>query len=294
MAPMLDGRICRMSLIIPALALLVLAFSLTPQPAALHAQLSPIAFNGAAVNSTMRDLALEFPDRSAGSGNDRSVATQVADSLSRSGFSVSTDQFAAESGHGQRILENVVASRAGSATGAGSVVVVDPTDEPGVAGMSGTAMRMELGRVLGGQALDRQVVLASVSGAPGAAGAQRLAERLPRPVDAVLVLGDVASLRHVQPMIVPWGAGAALAPARLRTTLASALAGQAGIHPGAPHFFSQLAHLAFPLTISAQGPFIAQGLPAVELSFSGERGPAPGGRALGAGRLGAVGQGVLE
>src|SRR5579875_3358895 len=108
MASMLDGRIYRMSLIIPALALLVLAFSLTPQPHALHSALSPIAFDGAAVNSTMRELALDYPDRTAGSSQDGQLAGRVASSLTRSGFSVSTDRFAA----GRRVLENVVATRA--------------------------------------------------------------------------------------------------------------------------------------------------------------------------------------
>ncbi len=294
MATMLDGRIYRMSLIIPALALLVLAFSISAQPGGLHSALSPIAFDGAAVNTTMRDLALEYPGRTPGSHSDQRVATEVSDSLAHSGFTVSTDQFAAQTGHGQRVLENVVATRAGSATGEGSVVVIAPRGEAGVAGMSGTAMLMELGRVLGGEALDRPMVLASVSGAPGAVGAQRLAARLPRPVDAVIVLGDVASTRRTQPLIVPWGTSNLIAPARLRNTLSAALSSQGRVRAAAPHLLSQLAHLAFPLTVSEQGPFVAQGIPAIDFSLSGERGPTESGSALGGGRLGGIGQGVLS
>jgi hypothetical protein len=293
MATMLDGRIYRMSLIIPALALLVLAFSISAQPGGLHSALSPIAFNGAAVNTTMRDLALEYPGRTPGSRSDQRVATEVSDSLDHDGFTVSTDRFAAQTGHGQTVLQNVVATRAGSATGEGSVVVIAPRDEPGVAGMSGTAMLMELGRVLGGEALDRPIVLASVSGAQGAVGARRLAARLPRPVDAVIVLGDVASTRHTQPLIVPWGTSNVIAPARLRNTLSAALSGQSRIRPAALHLLSQLAHLAFPLTVSEQGPFVAQGIPAIDFSLSGERGPSASGSAVGAGKLGGIGQGVL-
>jgi hypothetical protein len=293
MASMLDGRIYRMSLVIPALALLVLAFSLTAQPAGLQSALSPFAFDGSAVNTTMRDLAVRYPDRTAGSPSDRQLAGRLASSLARSGFSVSAEQFSGGTVHGRRVLENVVATRAGSATGAGSVVVVAPRDEPGVAGTSGTAMLLELGRVLGGEALDRQIVLASVSGAQGSAGAMRLAARLPRPVDAVIVLGDVASVERTQPFLVPWGADDSIAPVRLLRTLSAALSSQGGIHPSAPHVLSQLAHLAFPLTISAQGAFIAQGLPAVELSLSGERGPSASDPAVGAGALGGIGQGVL-
>ncbi|HET9123524.1 MAG TPA: hypothetical protein VFN65_01415 [Solirubrobacteraceae bacterium] len=287
---MLDGRIYRMSLIIPALALLVLAFSLTPQPAGLHSALSPIAFNGTAVNSSMRELALQYPSRRPGSAGDRHIAATVGGALGRSGFSVSTDRFV----EGRRVLENVVASRAGSATGSGAVVVVAPRGQPGVAGLSGTAMLMELASVLGGQALQRPVVLASVSGGAGSVGALRLAAQLPRPVDAVVVLGDVASTPRVQPVLIPWGGVPSIAPPRLRNTLSSALAVQARVHAAVPRVLSQLAHLAFPFTVSAQGPFIAQGLPAIDLSFSGERGPRPGGRAVAAGALGGIGQGVLE
>jgi hypothetical protein len=293
MATMLDGRIYRMSLIIPALALLVLAFSISAQPRGLHSALSPIAFDGAAVNSTMRDLALKYPDRTPGSGSDRRVAGRVSRSLAKNGFTVSTDQFAAQTGHGQTVLENVVATRAGAATGEGSVVVIAPRDEPGVAGMSGTAMLIELGRVLGGEALDRPIVLASVSGAQGAVGAQRLAARLPRPVDAVIVLGDVASTRRAQPLLVSWGTSNLIAPARLRNTLSAALSSQSGVHPAAPHLLSQLAHLAFPLTVSEQGPFVGQGIGAIDFSLSGERGPWASGSALGGGGLGGIGQGVL-
>ncbi|HLI59224.1 MAG TPA: hypothetical protein VKV21_06120 [Solirubrobacteraceae bacterium] len=290
---MLDGRIYRMSLIAPALALLVLAFSLTPRPAALHATLSPIAFDGSAVNATMRDLAARYPHRTAGSESDRRIAGRVASSLARSGFTVSSDLFAADTVHGRRVLENVIATRAGAATGAGSVVVVAPRDGPGVAGMSGTAMLLELGRVLGGEALDRGIVLASVSGGEGAAGVTRLAARLPRPVDAVVVLGDVASVDRAQPYLVPWGADGAIAPPRLLSTLSGALAGQAGIHAATPGALSQVARLAFPFTVSAQGPFVGEGLPAVDLSLSGERGPSAAGAAVGAGALGGIGQGVL-
>ena len=293
MATMLDGRIYRMSLIIPALALLVLAFSISAQPGGLHSALSPIAFDGTAVNTSMRDLALEYPDRTPGSDDDRKLAADVSGSLRRNGFTVSTDAFAAQTGHGRRVLQNIVATRAGSATGEGSIVVIAPRNEPGVAGMSGTAMLIELSRVLGGEALDRPVVLASVSGAQGAVGAQQLAARLPRPVDAVIELGDVASTQRVQPLLVPWGTSNRIAPARLRNTLASALSGQSGVHPAEPHLISQLAHLAFPLTVSQQGPFIAQGIAAIDFSLSGERGPRASAPALGAGRLGGIGQGVL-
>jgi hypothetical protein len=295
MAPMLDGRIYRMSLVIPALALVVLAFSLTGQPGALRSSLAPVAFNAGNVAATMRTLQARDPNRSPGSPGDDAVAADVARTLSvKDGYSVSTGEFQGETVHGERTLREVVATRAGTDSGDGSIVVVAPRDEPGLAGISSTAMLMELARVLSGQTLNRTIVLVSTSGSQGSAGAMHLAATLPAPVDAVLVLGDVASRRRSQPIIVPWTTRMAIAPARLRNTLAVALAGQSGIRANPPHVLSQLAHLAFPLTLSEQGVFGARGIPAVELSLSGERGPRATNAVVGVGALGGIGQGVLS
>ncbi len=291
---MLDGRIYRLSLIIPALALLVLAFSLSPQPRALHASLPPTGFNGSSVSATMVALQTSAPDRAPGSPADDRVATRFASALAGDGFAVSNDEFSARTVDGQRVLRNVIASRAGSQTGRGVVVVVAPRDLPGLAGASPTAMLMALGRVLGGETLKRGLVLASVSGSSGAVGASRLAATLPGPIDAVLVLGDVASRPTGAPVLLPWGSSAAIAPVRLRNTVAAALAAQTSIHAAPVHVLSQLAHLAFPLTLAGQGPFIAHGEPAVELSLSGERGPRANAPVLGPGRLAGVGEGVLS
>jgi hypothetical protein len=268
---MLDPRIYRMSLIVPALALVVLAFSLTAQPGALHSSLAPAAFDGANVARTVKDLAAADPRRAPGSPADDQVAGTVARTLrSRTdGFSVVSDTFTAHTVDGVRRLRNVIATRPGTASSGGAIVVVAPRDEPGEVGLSGTAMLLELGRVLGGETLDRTIVLASTSGSTAALGARRLAAHLPGPVDAVLVLGDVASVRRRQPIIVPWSSGEAIAPVRLRATLAAALARQASVHAGSPD-------------------------PAVELSLSGERGPRAGDPVVSTAQLGGIGRGVLS
>jgi hypothetical protein len=294
---MLDPRIYRMSLLLPALALVVLAFSLSGQPRALRASLPPAAFNGASVAGMITSLQKSDPVRTAGSTGDRNVATEVRGKLGAkgSGFAVSTDDFEARTPAGERQLENVVATRAGTSSNGGSIVVVAPRDGPGIAGLSGTATLLELGHALGGETLQRTVVLASISGSRGAAGAARLAARLPGPVDAVIVLGDLASRARHAPIVIPWSTDGAIAPVRLRNTLTAALQQQAGIHAGMPDLLNQLAHLAFPLTISQQGPFGARGVPAVQLSFSGERGPVAGAATdHGAARMTAVGRGVLS
>jgi hypothetical protein len=95
------------------------------------------------------------------------------------------------------------------------------------------------------------------------------------PVDAVLVLGDMAGTRTDRPLVVPWSESAGLAPLELRRTVESALMIEAGLRAGAVRPGVQLARLAFPLTLGEQGPFNADGLGAVLLSASGERPPAP-------------------
>jgi hypothetical protein len=290
---MLEPRIYRMGLLLPALALLILAFSLSSAPGARQSALAPVVFDGANVASTARALQSADPHHDAGTASDRALAAAVATGLqtSASGFTVADDDYVAATPRGQRSLVNVVATRPGTASGEGAIVVAAPRTGVGPAGLASTAMLVELGRVLGGETLQRTIVLASVD---GVAGARRLAQTLPGPIDAVVVLGDVGSTRVTAPVVLPWSGREALAPVALRDTLATAFSAQTGIQAGAPHILSQLAHLAFPLTISAQAPFADRGIPAVELSVSGERGPGAGNPPAGAGRLGAIGQGVLS
>ena len=290
---MLEPRIYRMSLVLPALALLVLAFSLSSASGARQSSLAPVVFNGANVAQTARALSRADPHPQAGTASDRALASTVAASLRASalGFTVSGDDYVAATAQGQRSLTNVIATRPGTASGEGAIVVAAPRAGPGRAGLASTAMLVELGRVLGGQTLRRTIVLASVD---GVAGARRLAGTLRGPIDAVVVLGDVGSARVASSVVLPWSGRDALAPTALRNTLGAAFSTATGARAGAPHILSQLAHLAFPLSISAQAPFADRGIPAVELSLSGERAPSAGGRAAGAGRLGSIGQAVLS
>ncbi len=142
--------------------------------------------------------------------------------------------------------------------------------------LSGTATLLDLGAVLSGETLKHTIVLASTSGSAGGAGVAQLARDLPGPVDAVIVLGDLAGTRVREPVVVPWSGEVGVAPPELRNTLGAALSGQAGVRPGGSSLAGQIAHLAFPLSTTEQGPFNAAGEPAALLSVSGERGPSAG------------------
>ena len=272
---MLDPRIYRAGLVVAALGLIVLAFSLANQPAGSHSTLAPGAFDGQSAYTSMQALYREYPSRPPGSSADDRLGHSVASTLGSSqyGFSVTRERFTARTVNGTRRLTDVVATRPG--TEPGSIVIIAARDgaaSQGVAGLSGTATLLELGSDLSGETLQRTVVLASVSGSGGSAGVRHLVSTLPGPLDAVVVLGDLAAADHRQPIVIPWSDTNKLASPALVNTVALALASQHAAHAATPGTLAQLAHLAFPFTISGQGPFAAAGVPAVALSLSGERG----------------------
>jgi hypothetical protein len=276
---MLDPRIYRAGLVAVALAVIVFAFSFQNQPGALQSSLAPDAFNAQYAFGQMRNLAQQYPERPPGSVADDDLAADIAGTFGhepeKDAFAVSTDMFDAHTAAGTRTLENVVATRTGTENG--SIVVIahrDASGSPSMAAMSGTATLLSLANVLAGATLHRTIVLASTSGSVGASGVARLASTIPGPIDAVIVLGDMAGTRVREPVVVPWSNGVGIAPLELRETIASALSAQSNLRPGGTSLVGQFVHLAFPLTVSEQGAFGAQGIPAALVSASGERGPA--------------------
>jgi hypothetical protein len=272
---MLDPRIYRTGLIVVAVALIVVAFSLDSQAGSLNATLTPDAFNGGTAYATMASLAKQYPDRRPGSEADTSIANYVQQSFKQAGLQIQRTAFNAQTVDGPREIETVTGTLAGLTPG--SIVIVahrDSTHTGAVADMSGTAVLLELAQLLSSQTQQRSVVLASTSASIGAAGAAELARTLPQPVDAVIVLGDMAGTDVRTPIVVPWSDSTLVAPPLLRNTVAQALQQQTGLAAGDESLGGQFLHLAFPLAASEQRPFAASGEPAVLLSASGSRVPA--------------------
>jgi hypothetical protein len=271
----LDPRIYRTGLVAVVLAAFVLAFSLDNQQGALSTTLAPEAFNGGHAYATMARLAKQYPDRRPGTAADGAIANELSKLMSSNGFFVSRSRFLAQTADGRRTLENVIGVR--PEPSGGSIVIVahrDALHSPAAAEGSGTAVLEELTRVLSGETHRHTIVLASTSGSSGASGALQLARSLGRPVDAVIVLGDLAGTGVRQPVVVPWSNSQAVAPPMLRNTVASALSQQAQLATGSSSVGGQFAHLAFPFTATEQGPFGAHGESAVLMSVSGDRAPA--------------------
>src|ERR1700727_2172426 len=194
---MFDPRIYRTSLVVVALAALVLAFSFDNQQEALSSRLAPDAFNGNNVYASMMTFARKYPDRSPGTSGDDNVADAVSRDFKRFGFARTTDTFSARTPAGVRTLENVVGVRAGMQSG--SVLIIahrDGSGSPSKAGLSGTeaalsgtATLIELARDLEGETLHRTVVLASTSGSQGTAGGSQPAPKALGPIGAGVDVG---------------------------------------------------------------------------------------------------------
>jgi hypothetical protein len=282
----LDPRLYRAALIPILFALILAAFSLEDLPRPLRTTLAPDAFQAQRASRDLNQMVRSYPNRRPGDASDEALARRVADSLRAAGlpggprpFSVRLARRKGQTIDGERQLVNVIARRAGIA--APQIVVVahrDAAKRGSAAELSGTAALVELGRVLAAANVRRTITLVSTSGGSGgAAGARALADQLGGgPIDAVVVLGDVASARVHKPLVVSYSNAGGVAPMRLTRTVQDAVAAGAGSQAGAPRSVTQWARLALPLTISEQGELGRAGLPAVLLSANGERTPAAG------------------
>jgi Peptidase family M28 len=305
----LNGRIYRAAFL-PLLGAVVIAgFSLTGRAAPLTSNLTPQAFEGARAFASLKGLATRFPDRSPGGADDRGLAAYVVGTLrglgnpATGGFAVSAHSFRAETVDGERTLTTVIAQRPGT-TGETPIVVLAHRDAAGrgaEAQLSGTAVLLELARVLAAGETQRTIVLVSTSGGSGGnAGAADFAAHAGEAldaatggtVDAALVLGDLAGTSVRPPLVGTLSDGPGSAPALLQSTVAAALAAQAGVEAGAPSTLAQLAHLVFPLPAGEQGPLDVRGLPAVLLGVGGEQAP-PANEPVSAARLEGFGRAAL-
>ena len=315
---MLNGRIYRTAFLPLLFALVIAGFSLTVRTPPLTSGLAPEAFEGARAFAELESLARQFPQRRPGGPGDRRLAAYVARTLrglggaARGGFSLSVRSVRARTIDGERTLTTVIAQRPGT-TGGEPIVIVAHRDAAGRgarAELSGTAVLLELARVLAASSTQRAIVLVSTSGGSGGnAGAADFAAHAGellgeegegggeggagRSIDATLVLGDLAGQQVRGPLVEPFSASAGSAPALLQSTVESAIDRQAGLAASAPGTLAQLAHLVFALPGGEQAPFGARGQPAVLVGVSGEQ-PPPADEPVSAARLEGLGRAVLS
>lgn len=288
---MFDGRIYRAAFVPLLLVLVVAGFSLAGRASPLRSMLAPDAFNGSRAFAGLQMLATRFPDRLPGSAGDNALAAYIARTLSGLGaspvasgttagaFQVSTRQLHAQTIEGGRTLTTVIAERPGSTSMSPIAILAhrDAAARGSAAELSGTAALLELARVFSQSETRRTIELVSTSGGSGGdAGATDFARHSTHPLDAAIVLGDLAGGAAHEPFLLPFSSGSALAPEPLRLTLETAISQEVGVEPVTPSGIAQLAHLAFPLATGEEAGLNGAGVPSVLVQVSGERGPSPG------------------
>jgi len=289
----IEPRIYR-SAFIPAVLVAILAmFSLEDRPPALPQGLpADVLFEEAPTVRTLESLVRRQPDRRPGTPGNATAAATVESTLRARGFEPEVDRFE-ESGVP---LLNVVGRRAGASRR--EVLVVAGRDAGRVpdraASAADTAALLELARVFEGRSSRRTLVLASVDGSTlGDAGTRRLLGKIDRDlVEAVLVVSNLGAGRSGESAVVQWAGDHSRANITLVRTAAAAVREQAGLEVGSPNPLSQLARLAAPLGLGAQGVALEGGFDAIRFSGSGEL---PAARdTANARRLGDLGRAVLR
>lgn len=299
----LNGRIYRAAFIPFVIALAIAGFSLRAPAAPLTSTLAPDAFNGALAFAELKAFAASYPRRRPGSQGDDELAAYVARTLqslggsTAGGFSVHTTYTRSATIDGQRTLASVIARRPGL-TGDSPIVLLAHRDAAGrgaPAELSGTAVLIELARVLAASETQRTVIVVSTSGGSGGDGgaAGYAASYGGEPVDGAIVLGDLAGAGAHKPFVLPYSDGLGSAPGVLLSTVSAAVEQVLGVSPEAPSTLSQFAHLVLPLSAGEEGTLIARGIPAVLVQVSGER-PPRAGEPISAARLENFGRAVLS
>src|SRR3954468_10549904 len=212
---MLDARIYRAALVPVLLAVIVCAFSLGDQPAPVGTTLAPDAFSGSRATRDLATLAGAHPRPRAGGAAGAPPARRIPATFRgmEPAYEVSAPTFSGETIDGKRTLTTVLARQIG-APGPELVVVAhrDAAARGAQAELWGTAAMLELARVVAGGRLRRTVTFVSTSGGSGGAAGARAPPRGPggNPIDAVLVLVDLASRQPRRPLAVNWSDGSAL------------------------------------------------------------------------------------
>jgi len=270
----IEPRIYRAAFVPALLAVVLVMFSLESRPKPLPQGLAAdIVFDGDQAVSTTRSVLAAGRDRRAGTAGDRAASELVAAQLERRGFTVRREGFESDGAE----LVNVVGRRAGRSRR--QIVVVAARDAGGVPDAAGsaadTAALLEIARVFQGRPSEKTFVLASVDGSKlGELGTARLAGALGDPglVDGVVVISGLGTRTRAPAAIEPWAGDTTRAGVGLVRTATESLRDEQGSAPEGSSPAGQLARLAFPIGVGAQGVLLEAGYDAVRIAGDGELG----------------------
>ena len=297
---MIEPRIYRAAFVPALFAIVLVMFSLENRPEPLPQGLpADVLFDGRLALRELRQIVAHQPDRRPGTPGDQAVAGTAAGRFKAAGFDTRVDRFGDEG----KQLVNVVGRRPGASRRQIAVIAArdsGPSDATGAA--ADTAALLEVARVLEGRVSKKTLVVASVDGSMlGDAGARRFADTLPDrdQLDAVIVLSNLGSPARAArgSPIVTWSSDARRDGIALERTVAASLRQELGGAVSAEGAAGQLARLAFPIGLGAQGVLLERGVEAIRLSGSGELPPPRSERGLAdvdPNRLGALGRTTLR
>ena len=296
---MIEPRIYRAAFLPTLFAVVVAMFSLESRPAPLPQGLAAdVLFEGRLAANTMNRIAETQPDRRPGTIGNAAIANLVTEQFRNRGYDpVVRERFTAD---GQR-LENVLARKPGAEPD--QIVLAAARDTEGrgpdaTGSAADTAALLELARVFEGRSARATIVLASIDGSSvGDAGARKLYEtvREQGPVRAIVIVSNLAAGSSRGPLVVPWSNDASRGSVGLERTAASSLRQELGGIPGDEGAIGQLARLAFPIGVGAQGVLLEEGAPVVRISGSGELPPEQtGADDANVERLGSLGRATLR
>ncbi len=283
-----SGRIYRAAWLAVAVPVLVAAFSLaTPIP--LQEPRLPPSFDGTTAFQFSREFVRLFPDRRPGSSGSAKAREWVAARLRDYKFTVARQEFTADvPGLGKQRFVNLIATsplrpEQELARSQQTIVIMAHRDNLGGSpgandNGSGTGALLELARDIGNSSLAHSVILLSEDGgAYGSLGAAEFAgdADLSDQVAAMIDLDAIAG--NGSPRLEIAGETPRMPGATLVATAQSAIAAQSDREVMRPSAGEQLIDLAFPFTLYGQGPFIAQGIPALTITSAGSRPPPPAG-----------------
>ncbi|MFY9488964.1 MAG: hypothetical protein WAP35_09770, partial [Solirubrobacterales bacterium] len=254
---LLEPRLYRAAFAPALLALIVLAFSLEEPKRAISLELAPPTFSAQRAIASAQQFVDDYGARESGSAVDNDLAALVARRFNEAGFTPASYRFDATTLNGKRELVNVVGVRAGPSDRR-LVILASRDGAPGHldrAGAVETGIMLELARVLQGRTFDHTIVLASVSGGvDGGLGAAELAAKLRRPVDAVIVLRNVAA-EPKEPAVVTQYSSRVRADQRFERTLKLLALRELGRRPEEHSTVSQLVRIGYPLALGEQATF---------------------------------------
>lgn len=292
---MIEPGVYRAAFLPAIVVAVVAAFSLQPLPPPLDPELAAdVLFEGDPVAAAGEDIARDAPDRRPGTDGNAATADLVAARFEQSGFDTQADDFSAAG----RPLTNVVGRRSGALRE--QIVVMAARDAGSVPDAAGsatdTATLLALADAFEGRASRKTLVLVSTDGSTlGSAGARRFVETAPDRdrIEAVIALSDLG-VAGGEAEVVTWSGDESRVGIGLERTATAALRRETESAAPSEGVLSQLAHLALPLGVGAQGVLVERGVDAVRFSGTGELPARDAREDADQERLGALGRAVLE